>query len=69
LAVDLGLDSEAFDECLDSGQFTQQVQLETQTARQLGVTSTPAFVINGVAVMGAQPFEVFEQAIESELGN
>jgi protein-disulfide isomerase len=69
MAVDMGLDSATFDECLDSGKFTEQVQLETQTARQLGVTSTPAFVINGVAVMGAQPFAVFEQAIETELGN
>jgi protein-disulfide isomerase len=69
MAVDLGLDSAAFDECLDSGKYTEQVQMETQTARQLGVTSTPAFVINGVAVMGAQPFAVFEQAIEAELGN
>ena len=69
MAVDLGLDSAAFDECLDTGKYTEQVQLETQTARQIGVTSTPAFVINGVAVMGAQPFTVFEQAIEAEVNN
>ena len=69
MAIDLGLDSAAFDECLDSGKYTQQVQMDAQTARQLGVSSTPAFVINGVAVMGAQPFTVFEQAIEAELGN
>ena len=30
----------------------------------IGVTGTPAFVINGVPVIGAQPTEVFEQAIE-----
>jgi len=67
MAADLGLDSAAFDECLDSGKYTQQVQMDTQTARQLGVSSTPAFVINGFAVMGAQPFTVFEQTIEAEL--
>ena len=69
LAVVLGLDSEAFDECLDSGKYTEQVQIDTQTARQLGVTSTPAFIINGQAVMGAQPFTVFEQVIEEELSS
>ncbi|HII88613.1 TPA: disulfide bond formation protein DsbA, partial [Candidatus Woesearchaeota archaeon] len=28
---------------------------------------TPGFFINGVKVVGAQPFQVFEQVIEAEL--
>jgi protein-disulfide isomerase len=33
----------------------------------LGVRSTPTFFINGIAVVGAQPFEIFQQLIEKEL--
>lgn len=66
-AVDLGLDAKAFNDCLDSGKYTQIVQQETAWARQLGVQSTPTFVINGQGIVGAQPFEVFQQAIASFL--
>jgi len=66
-AADLGLDTQAFNECLDSGKYTQIVQEQTQTAQSIGVSSTPAFVINGRAVIGAQPYNVFEQTIEQAL--
>lgn len=66
-AEELGLDTTAFNECLDSGRYAGLVQEETNGGRQLGVQSTPTFVINGQAVVGAQPFEVFEQVIEALL--
>ncbi len=66
-AADLGLDTQAFDECLDSGEFTSLVQSQSQTARSFGVQSTPTIVINGLPVIGAQPFEAFQQVIEAEL--
>jgi len=66
-AADLKLDTKAFNECLDSGKYTQEVQEATQAANSMGVNSTPAFVVNGKAIMGAQPFEVFEQTIDAEL--
>ncbi len=68
LAVELGLDTAAFDSCLDSGKYAALVRTETAGAQSLGVTGTPAFLVNGRPVVGAQPFEVFEQAIEAELG-
>lgn len=66
-AADLGLDSKVFNECLDTGKYTELVQTMTQTAQSLGVSSTPAFVINGRAILGAQPFNAFEQIIQQEL--
>lgn len=66
-AEQLDLETGQFNECLDSGKFATLVQNETTAARQLGVQSTPAFVINGQAVIGAQPFDVFQQVIEQEL--
>jgi len=64
-AGQLGLDEDAFSQCLDSGKYTDIVQQEKQMAQQLGVQSTPTFVINGRPVVGAQPFESFQQVIES----
>ena len=66
-AIQLGLDAQAFNECLDSGKYTGIVQQETAWAQSLGVQSTPTFVLNGQGVVGAQPFEVFQQAIEALL--
>ena len=67
-AVELGIDTQAFDECLDSGKYTSIVLNETQSAQALGVRSTPSFLINGEPLVGAQPFDVFKQYIEAAMG-
>jgi protein-disulfide isomerase len=66
-ARQLGLDEEAFRECLDSGKYKEEVQSDFDYAAELGVRSTPTFFINGIAVVGAQPYEVFQQIIDKEL--
>ena len=66
-ASQLDLDEEAFQECIESGRYQQEVQSDFEFAANLGVRSTPTFFINGIAVVGAQPFEIFQQVIEREL--
>lgn len=66
-AVDLGLDTGAFNTCLDSGKYSALVSTETATVQSLGVRGTPAFLVNGRPLVGAQPFEAFQQIIEAEL--
>lgn len=66
-AKELGLDTTAFNDCLDTGKYTTLVQDQTQMGRQLGVTSTPAFAINGQTMVGAQPFENFQTIIDQIL--
>jgi len=66
-AKELGLKSQAFNQCLDSGKHLKKVEDETATAAFLGARGTPAFLLNGKLFAGAQPFEVFEAAIEEEL--
>jgi len=71
-AADLGLDVETFNDCLDEGRYNSIVREETSAARSMGVRSTPTFLINGQPLIGAQPFENFQQVIEqllSELNN
>jgi protein-disulfide isomerase len=63
----MGLETKAFNECLDSGKYTQAVIDQTNIARSLGVQSTPTFAVNGQPVVGAQSFESFKQTIDSLL--
>jgi protein-disulfide isomerase len=66
-AAALDLDQTQFDECLDSGKYTQEVMDDMAVGSAAGVSGTPGFVVNGVLIVGAQPFDVFEQVIEAEL--
>lgn len=64
---ELGLDTAAFDECLQSGRQESAVLDDLERGAALGINGTPAFFINGHFLSGAQPYEVFQQAIESLL--
>ncbi len=66
-AADLGLDGSAFEACLDSGKYDDFVQEDMDFALDLGVRSTPTFFVNGLAVVGAQPIDVFTRLIDQEL--
>jgi protein-disulfide isomerase len=64
LAKEIGLDSEQFDECLDSGRWAGRVSSDLNEGLARGVQSTPSFFINDVPLVGAQPFEEFQTLIE-----
>jgi len=66
-AKDLGLDSTKFDTCLDSGAMAKEITKDMNDGAAVGVRGTPGFIVNGELVSGAQPFAVFEQAIEAAL--
>ena len=66
-ATDLGLDSKAFDSCLDSSKYGERVRDGVAEGSRLGVNSTPMIYINGRALSGAQPYEVFASVIDEEL--
>jgi protein-disulfide isomerase len=67
-AAELGLDTAAFSTCLDTGKYTQQIETETQSARDLGIKSTPTLFINGQMVQGAKSFEIFKAVIDAAAG-
>jgi len=64
---ELGLDTEQFNECIDSERTIALVEQDNAFARQLGVRSTPTFALNGKALQGALPFEQFQAIIQEEL--
>jgi protein-disulfide isomerase len=63
----LGLDQAAFDRCLDSAEYAQEVQDDFEDARAHGVTGVPTFFINGRKLVGAASFASFQTIIEEEL--
>jgi len=67
VATELHLDAAAFAACLDQGKYAQRLADEAAEARARGVTGTPTFFINDYKIVGAQPYEVFEAAIEAAL--
>jgi len=66
-ATDIGLDTAKFNDCLDSGAQAEEVQKDFRDGGAAGVRGTPGFLVNGQLISGAQPFSVFQQAIESAL--
>lgn len=67
-ASDLGLDTEEFGECLDSGKYYDKVQKDLAEGQSSGVEGTPTFFINGEMLVGAKPYSAFEEVIDSKLG-
>jgi len=66
-AEEIGLDKTEFKELLDLSTFRNEVLADSQDGQQAGVQGTPTFYINGKQLVGAQPFEAFQQIIEGEL--
>jgi protein-disulfide isomerase len=64
IAVELGLDTPAFNACYDSGRHADTVKEQTDEGRRDGVRSTPTFFINGEKVEGVYPLDVYKRAIE-----
>ena len=68
LAKDLGIaDPETFQKCLADKHHEERITTDRAAARSVGVTSIPAFVINGRVITGAKSFEVFEGVIQELL--
>ena len=66
-AKELGLNSNQFDSCLDSGKYSARVDIDYNEGLTLGVNGTPATFVNGKLISGAVPYEEFERAIKEEL--
>jgi len=66
-AQELGLDMASFEACVTEHKYQEAVQTDLDFAVDLGARSTPTFFINGLAVVGAQPLDVFKQVIDKEL--
>jgi len=64
LAEDLGLDVPKFNADRASQGIADQVEGDMARAKDLGVTGTPTFIVNGVVVRGARSTDYFVSIVE-----
>ena len=63
-AEEVGLDANDMQSVVDGGKYTAEVAAQVRQAQEIGVTGVPTYVINDrYAVVGAQPYEVFKNAL------
>ncbi len=72
-AGEIGLNTDEFNTCLDSGETASEIQKDLQDGTAAGIQGTPGFIIgktNGNSariISGAYPFSAFQEVIESQL--
>lgn len=62
-----GVDMAKFNEAFSAKKYAAKLQEDMAMATKVGATGTPAFRINGVTLVGAQPFEKFKEVIDQQL--
>lgn len=67
LAGDSGLDTKIFEQCLADFKDQPSIDEDIRLAQVMGVRGTPAFLVNGVPLAGAYPYEDFQKVIEGSL--
>ncbi|WP_437941311.1 DsbA family protein [Sorangium sp. So ce341] len=66
-AEEQGLDMTKFKKALDANTHKAFVDSENSVADKAGISGTPAFVVNGYFISGAQPFSKFKKLIDKAL--
>jgi protein-disulfide isomerase len=65
MAVEAGLDPEAFTACLAGESAAERIRVNSRLAASSGVRATPSFLVNGRLVEGALPAAQFRMVLES----
>ncbi len=66
-ARSLGMNVSKFTRDMDSPEAEKIIRADMDEAKRFGITGTPAYVINGVALKGAYPLEEFKAVIDRHL--
>lgn len=78
IAGDIGLKVTQFQKCLDKHTFKSEVDKDLAQAQKVGASGTPTWfigktvsqdTIDGIKIVGAQPFSNFKQVIDQALSN
>ncbi|HEY2409365.1 MAG TPA: thioredoxin domain-containing protein [Polyangiaceae bacterium] len=64
LAQDLGVDMTKFKAALDNSAHKAKIDADNDLGNKAGINGTPAFVINGYYLSGAQPTAAFKKLIQ-----
>ena len=66
-AAQLGLDPVRFADALDTGAHKAVIDADSKISEAAGISGTPAFVINGYFISGAQPLAKFKKIVARAL--
>lgn len=71
-AVNVGLDANEFDSCMDSGKYIEEITNDLNDGRAYGVSGTPGFFVGNekigfIPITGAQPYSTFQRVIDTQL--
>lgn len=67
MAEELGMDVDAFKDCIDSDRYAADVAESTRLGQSEGVRATPTFFVNGTMLEGAPPYDTFRQHIDAAI--
>ncbi|MBU4483947.1 thioredoxin domain-containing protein [bacterium] len=67
-AKNLKIDMKKFSDCFTKEKYSDDIDRDVNAGKDIGVTGTPAFFINGIMISGTRPYEAFVEIIEQELG-
>ena len=65
ISAKVGLGSESVQEVLEKRLFKEAVDKDWTRSYQKGVTAVPTFMMNGMALAGAQPYEKLMQLMDA----
>jgi protein-disulfide isomerase len=66
-AVSLGINGDTFKTCLDSKADEAKTNKDLADGQKAGVSGTPSFFVNGISLVGAEPYSAFKTIIDQEL--
>jgi len=67
IAQELGVDMDKFKAALDGSKHKAKIDADAELGNKAGINGTPAFVINGYYISGAQPEATFKKLINRAL--
>lgn len=67
LARELQLDMDAFAMCMQDSAVANRVQADLAEGKRIGISATPAFILNGVMYSGAPPKDVLIRLLDEAL--
>ena len=59
-----GLDGDELERFLVEGRYTARIDGQNEEARASGITGIPAYIIGDHLIEGAQPYQIFQRAVE-----
>ncbi len=66
-AVSLGMNGDTFRACLDGKKGEAKANADLADGQKAGVSGTPSFFVNGISLVGAEPYSAFKTIIDQEL--